>query len=155
MQLLKLGRSEIVNGKINKMIIALDSNVFISALSSKEEQSLNAQRLVREIAVGKHQAIASSVVFGEVYSVKVKNQPLDLEGFFFQINNLKTVPANDSVCLMAGELRLKYGPALKLPDAVHLATALDNDVNLFVTNDRQFAKIAQKLIPTKLLSQVF
>ena len=156
MQLERLGKSETVNGK-NKsvMTVALDSNVFIGALSTKEEHSSNAQQLIRDIASGKHRAIASSIVYGEVYSVSVSSNSVDLEGFFSQIINLATIPADDSICKTAGELRLKFGPILKLPDAMHLATALSNNANLFITNDEKLAKVAQKLIPTKLLSQLY
>jgi predicted nucleic acid-binding protein len=136
------------------MLVALDSNVLIAALSLKEEHSPNAQQLIREVASGKHQAIATSIVYGEVYSVRVANQPVDLEGFFSQINNLATIPADDSICKRAGELRFEFGPKLKLPDAMHLATAINGGAALFITNDEKLAKVAQKLIPTKLLSQL-
>jgi predicted nucleic acid-binding protein len=141
------------SGKDN-MVIALDSNVFIAALSVKEDHSPNAQQLIRDIASDKHQAIASSIVFGEVYSVRYAKQPVDLLGFFSQIKNLATIPADDSICIKAGELRLEYSPTLKLPDAMHLATATIGKADLFVTNDEKLAKIAQKIITTKLLSQL-
>ena len=136
------------------MVVALDSNVFIAALSSKEEHSPSAQQLIRDIASGKYRAIASSIVYSEVYSVSVANQSLDLEGFFSQVDNFATIPASDDICIRAGELRLEYGSKLKLHDAMHLATALHSKVNLFITNDEKLAKVAQKLIPTKLLSQL-
>jgi predicted nucleic acid-binding protein len=136
------------------MIIAIDSNVFIAALSQKEEHSPNAQRLIRNIAGGKHQAIASSIVYGEIYSVSLTPTELDLEGFFSQIDNLNTVASDDKICIRAGKLRLKLGSKLRLPDAMHLATALNSNADLFITNDKKLAKAAQKLIPTKLLSQL-
>ena len=136
------------------MLVAIDSNVFIGALSTKEENSSYAQKLIRDVAIGKYKATASSIVYGEVYSVSVSSQEVDLEGFFSQISNLVTIPANDSICIRAGELRLKFGPKLKLPDAMHLATALSVDANLFITNDEKLAKVSQELIPTKLLSQL-
>lgn len=136
------------------MFVAIDSNVFIGALSTKEEHSSNAQQLIRDVASGKHKAIASSIVYGEIYSVSVSSQQLDLEGFFSHISNLATIPASDSICIRAGELRLKFGPKLKLPDAIHLATALSDNANLFITNDEKLAKVSQELIPTKLLAQL-
>lgn|SRR5487761_1427088 len=136
------------------MLVTLDSNVFIAALSPKEKHSPNAQQLIHDVAGGKQHAIASSIAYGEVYSVRVPNQPLDLEGFFSHIDHLEIIPADDSVCLKAGELRLEYGSKLKLPDAIHLATALCANADLFITDDEKLAKIAQKLIATKLLSQL-
>jgi predicted nucleic acid-binding protein len=134
------------------MLVAIDSNVFIGSLSTKEKHSSNAQQLIRDVASGKYEAIASSIVYGEVYSVS--SQQVDLEGFLSQINNLTIIPADDSICIRAGELRLKFGPKLKLPDAIHLASALSVDVNLFITNDEKLAKVSRELISTKLLSQL-
>jgi predicted nucleic acid-binding protein len=136
------------------MLVAIDSNVFVGALSTKEEHSSNAQQLIRDVASGKYKAIASSIVYGEVYSVSVSSQQVDLEGFFSQISNLVTIPAGDSICIRAGELRLKFGSKLKLPDALHLATALSVDANLFITNDEKLANVSRELISTKLLSQL-
>lgn len=136
------------------MLIALDSNVFIAALSSKEEYSTRAQIIIRDIASGKHKAVASSIVYGEVYGISIASQPLDLLDFFSHIENLETIPANDSLCIRAGKLRLKYGSKLKLPDAMHLATALNNNSDLFLTNDQQLSQIAKKMLPTKMLSEL-
>jgi predicted nucleic acid-binding protein len=135
------------------MLIAIDSNVFIAALSPNEEHSPNAQKLVRDVATGKHTAVASSIVFGEVLGVANTSRAEEIEDFFSHINNLKTHPANDSICVRAGALRREHGPALKLPDAIHLTTALVNSVDVFITNDDRLVKAAQKLIPTKLLSE--
>jgi predicted nucleic acid-binding protein len=135
------------------MVIALDSNVFIAALSPNEQHSSNAQKLIRDVANSKHKALASSIIYGEVLSVSTNDQALDLEDFFSHIDNLVTIPATDSICLRAGELRLEYGSKLKLPDAMHLATALISSIDLFITNDEILAKVAQKLIPIKLLSE--
>ena len=136
------------------MLVALDSNIFIAALSSKEKHSLNAQKLLRDISSRKNQATASSIVYGEIYSIHLSDQPLDLVDFFSHIDNLATVVADDNICLKAGELRLKYGHKLKLPDAMHLATALITKAELFITNDELLAKISQNLIPTKTLAQL-
>jgi predicted nucleic acid-binding protein len=135
------------------MLIAIDSNVFIAALSSNEEHSPNAQQLIRDIAVGKHTAVASSIVYGEVLGISNANRSQDMEDFFSHIDNLATLPVDDDICITAGKLRRDHGSKLKLPDAIHLATALSTNANLLITNDIVLAKVAQKLLPTKLLSE--
>jgi predicted nucleic acid-binding protein len=132
------------------MFVALDSNILIASLSGKEEYSLIAQQLIRDIVSGKHKAIVSSIAYGEVLSVS--NENLDLEGFFSSIDYLDTIPASDSICLKAGRLRLENGSKLRLPDAIHAATALSADVDIFVTNDKPLSKITQSFLPTTLLS---
>ena len=136
------------------MLIALDSNVFIAALSQNEEYSSIAQQLIRDIAQGKHRAITSSIAYGEILSVSTSNENnLDLESFFVHIENLSTIPAGDDICLKAGQLRKQYGPKLKLPDALHTATAMSVSVDMFITNDITLSKITKELLPTTLLAE--
>ena len=51
-------------------------------------------------------------------------------------------------------LRRENGKSLKLPDAIHLATALETKVDYLVTSDKQFAKIASKYLNVKTPDQV-
>jgi predicted nucleic acid-binding protein len=134
------------------MLIALDSNIFIAALSENEEYSLIAQHLVRDIAAGKHRAITSSIAYGEVLSVS-NNSELDLESFFSNIVHLSTISADDDICLQAGQLRLEYGKKLKFPDAINVATALFAHADRFITNNKPLVKIAQNLLPTTALEE--
>lgn len=138
------------------MQVALDSNVFIAALSPHELHSRVAQQLIRDIASGRHIAVASSIAYGEVLGVSgtdMSTDGLDIEGFFNQIENLSTFPANDEVCLAAGVMRKKYGSKLKLPDALHLATALQAGAEVFITNDVVLARIARQVMPTTVLAE--
>jgi predicted nucleic acid-binding protein len=133
-------------------VVALDSNVFIAALSTAELHSAVAQQLVRDIAKGVHTAVASSIALGEVLIVSNADQDLNLETFFSRITNLATIPADDAICLKAAELRRRYGNKLKLPDALHVATALLANAGMFITNDVSLARVSTNLITTKLLS---
>jgi len=136
------------------MTIALDSNIFIAALSQNESHSLTAQQLIRDIDSGKYQAIASSIVLGEVLSIANAKEAPDIETFFSLIKNLSTVPASDDICLKAGALRKDQGAKLKLPDALHAATALLSNAELFITNDQQLVKVTKSFLATKLLSEL-
>lgn len=140
-------------GLIN-MSVALDSNVFIAALSPKENHSPIAQRLVQDIASAKYRAVVSSIVYGEVIGVakETRSSVLDLPSFFRSLRNLETVSADDNICAAAGRLRQEYGTKLRLADAIHLATALEQKAEVFITNDLTLAKIAKGIIPTKTLA---
>ncbi|HEV2402752.1 MAG TPA: PIN domain-containing protein [Candidatus Saccharimonadales bacterium] len=135
------------------MLIALDSDVLIAALSPHEEHSNHAQQLIRDVASGKYIAVSSSLIYGEVLSVGTGKEPVDLENFIEQVRNLSTTACDNYVCMRAGELRFKYGGSLRLPDAIHLITAIKNKADLFITNDGSLAKVARELIRTKLLSE--
>ncbi len=52
----------------------------------------------------------------------------------------------------AGRLRQTIA-SLSTQDAIHLATALDQKVDVFVTNDRPLAKIVRKVLPSKTLAE--
>jgi predicted nucleic acid-binding protein len=135
------------------MLLAIDSDVLIAALSPHEEHSVQAQKLIRDIASGKYKAVSSSLVYGEVLGVSKSREPVDLANFVEQIRNMSTAPCDDDVCLKAGELRLQHDGGLRLPDAIHLVTAIKSKADLFITNDVRLAKKANKHIPTKLLSE--
>jgi predicted nucleic acid-binding protein len=49
--------------------------------------------------------------------------------------NLRLVPADAAICRTAARLRAAQR-SLRLPDAIHLATALEQGATAFVTNDR-------------------
>jgi predicted nucleic acid-binding protein len=49
------------------------------------------------------------------------------------------VPVSSSIAALAARMRARY--ALKLPDAIQLATALDMEAVALVTHDRDFAKV--------------
>ena len=79
-------------------------------------------------------------------------EPTDFEAFVSHITNLTTAPGDNSICLRAGDLRKQHGPRLKLPDAIHLATAEQARADWFITNDEVLARIAESVLPTKLLA---
>jgi len=135
------------------MIVALDSNILIAGLSLSEAHSVTAQKLVHDIIAGRHQAAASSIIYTEVLRAEQGSGfESDLVEYIGLIDNLTTLPADNQICTQAGLLRIKYGRTLKIPDALHLATALVAGADVFITNDKALAKVAGKILPTKELS---
>lgn len=135
------------------MLIALDSNVVIAALSPHEAHSQTAQTIASLIADGTYAAVVSSLTYGEVLTLRDESRSpkLDLALFFERLRHLISVSADDSICQLAGRFRHQYG--IKLPDAIHLATACTQNAAVFVTNDRPLAKIAGLVLPTKTLAE--
>lgn len=135
------------------LLIGLDSDILIAALSPHEAYSEVAKVLATQIAHGKHHAVVSSITYGEVLTLSTGTgaKELNLALFFAKLNHLNSVAADDSLCQAAGKLWRRHG--LKLPDAIHLATALDQKVDVFMTNDLPLAKIACRVLPTKTLAE--
>lgn len=133
------------------MLIALDSNVFISFLTQDGPSVQSANQLVHSIMDGEASAVFSSIVYGEVIKVpSSQNQKENIEAFFENIANAKNIPADKTICLLAAELRLE-NKALKLPDSIHLATSLHAQADIFVTADKQLARIADGFINSRYL----
>jgi predicted nucleic acid-binding protein len=63
---------------------------------------------------------------------------------------LNVLPVTRDVLMKAAQLRAA-NPSLKLPDAIHAATALQHGCTTFVTNDSRFTALAE--LPVLLLSQ--
>ncbi len=134
-------------------LLALDSNVFIAAWGGLEDHSDTAAKLLLSVNAGRDLAIYSTLVLAEALSFPNwrKHSGLSVGEFFDQLSNAQAHPVDTAVASLAGSLRLEY-PALRLADSIHLATALNAKAAILVTNDRQLAKIAKKLIPTETLA---
>ncbi|MCG8583763.1 MAG: PIN domain-containing protein [Pirellulales bacterium] len=52
---------------------------------------------------------------------------------------ISTIPVTPTTVQVAAELRATSN--LKTPDAIHLATAINHDADVFLTNDRDFGQI--------------
>ena len=60
---------------------------------------------------------------------------------FFASENLHVAAVGDAVIERATELRARYG--FRTPDAIHLATAIEERVQLFITGDAELARCAE------------
>lgn len=58
---------------------------------------------------------------------------------FFSSPDIEVLPLTSAVCERAAEIRVASGLKIKLPDALHLASALHHGCGLFLTNDVQLA----------------
>src|SRR5258708_25875971 len=111
------------------MTVALDSNVFIAYLAQDDAFYESAQRIISQISSGKMAAVYSSLVFGEVvYPVSKPETLAAVNEFFKQLVNARDVPANAAICQRASVMQLAER-SLKLPAAIHLATAIEAQAN--------------------------
>jgi len=135
------------------MVIALDTNVFISALDKDQTNFKYASLLIKNIAAGNFDAITSSITHTEINIENMKNNKIDSTNLFNKMNNLITIPADDNICIKASKYRFQVFKKLKLPDVIHLATAIDREAYLFITDDKKLLKIANKELRTINLEQ--
>lgn len=62
------------------------------------------------------------------------------------IPNLMFSPLDNKTCITGAELRAKYG--LRTPDAIHIATAIVEDADIFFTADKEIKKVEEIKIVT-------
>lgn len=134
------------------MHIALDSNVFVSALSGREAHSPQAQSILRAIHNGVHTACTSVLAFSEVIGIGNDSQKLDVPTFLTLIDHLSLIEVSDAISVRAALLKRETDSALTLVDALYIATAIEQQAELFVTNDYRLARLSTRFVKTELLA---
>lgn len=133
--------------------IAVDSNVLIYLLEGSGPRAEIAARLVDAIGRGEVEGVLASVGLAEVLvpSAKADDGPAfeeaaaTIRDLGFKIVALDARAAED-----AAWIRGRTGATM--PDAVHLACALQAGVTTFVTNDRRMPTLAK--LPITILDDL-
>lgn len=137
--------------KIKGKTVGLDAMVFIYHFDQKKPYYPLCLQIFKLLERGKARAVTSAISLAESLShPPLGTQPVklqDMRGFFLNEPNLKMAEADLEVCDTAAFLRRKY--KIRLPDALEIATALESDAALFLTNDRSLQKIEE--IPVLVL----
>ena len=123
----------------NHHIIALDTNCFIYYFEEKRYLK-ELEYLFSSIENGSFQALTSVLTITEIL-VKPKSLGLhhvvdEYTALLGTYPNLKIIPFTFDIAVRAAEIRSTY--KLRTPDAIHLATACENQATLFLSNDLDF-----------------
>lgn len=120
-----------------------DANIFIMAVEGRAGQIGLAGDLVTAAMDERCTVITSQLTLGEVLVVPLRfNETETLEAYRSLLGGacpgILVRPVDAEALGEAAALRARH-PRLKLPDAVHLATARLNRIDWFVTNDARMA----------------
>jgi predicted nucleic acid-binding protein len=133
----------------------VDTSVFIYALERKSPFALAAEAVLHAVIEGHPTAAISKLVLAELLVVPYRAQRPDVASkyvhYLESYPNLTLVAPGVEICRTAARLRGEVS-ALKLPDAIHLATAVASGATAFVTNDARLP--AAKDLPVLLLSDL-
>jgi predicted nucleic acid-binding protein len=137
----------------NNHCIALDTNIFI-ALFAREPLGARVVPIIDAAADnGRMELITSVLSFAEC-AVKPYQEgnwgALDQIKLMFQMPHLTVYPVDDQVAEEAARIRAVYN--FKMPDAIHVATAVIHRADVFLTNDYRLASI--KEIPVIKLDEL-
>lgn len=134
--------------------IYLDPNVWIYALEGYSEFRSELTLLFEQMQAGTLTGITSELTLAELLVKPCRDQDLAQQARYKKAianrQNFFIMPVLRDLLIDAAEVRAKI--QLKLPDAIHVATALRTNCTTFLTNDRQIKKLTD--ISVVLLSEV-
>ena len=129
-------------------LIALDTNIFISAFNEKSPKNKQTRELLDQIQNDSIKVFISVILLEEFFvRIYKQKQETETDTFldFIALGGLCTiVDTNKQIALLAAKLRAQY-PSLRAPDAIHLASAIESGVKIFFTTDRRLPKKIEKL----------
>ncbi|MBW4580242.1 MAG: PIN domain-containing protein [Tildeniella nuda ZEHNDER 1965/U140] len=134
--------------------IYLDTNIWIYALEGFPTFFQELTALFQSIDQGNLQAITSELTLAEVLVKPIQNGNSIQQDTYKQAitsnSHLLVIPIQRELLINAAQLRVTTN--LKLPDAIHAATALATQCSTFLTNDLKFQNVSGLQIV--VLSQV-
>lgn len=125
--------------------VLVDSAPLIYFLQDHPEFAPRFAGLFEAEAAGQLSIVLSTITVVEVLAGPFKQGQTALAKRYEKaLSGYEPVPVNFEIAVSAARLRSRY--ALKLPDALQLATALEVGAQALVTHDREFAKVEGLLI---------
>lgn len=125
--------------------VAFDSMCFIYYFGAHPKYGPLVKNIFSLVTAGRLSAFTSVISVAETLSVSLlPNRPearVYYKERFLEMKNLKLIDVDLDIAEQAAAIRSNY--KLKLGDAIHLSTALNNNAQLFITNDKQFKQIKE------------
>ena len=126
------------------MKIALDTNVIIYFLEGVEPPASKVEKILDTIIKGKNEGLVSTITIAEVLTGfyiagdKVKADKAKKLLKDLTLNSFKIVPVTFEIADLAANLRAKRGG--RLPDALIVATALNQEANCIYSQDKDLQR---------------
>ncbi|MDD4562742.1 MAG: PIN domain-containing protein, partial [Syntrophomonadaceae bacterium] len=134
--------------------LMLDTNTIIYFLDGVSDFADLLAPLFEMIELGQIKANVSVISEAELlvkpYRDNIQDALEVIKFFLDEFPNLKVISVSREIADQAAKIRADLG--IKLPDAIILATALQNQCDLLLGNDLSLMRIATKYLPTVLLN---
>jgi predicted nucleic acid-binding protein len=135
---------------MGRQIIALDTAIFAYVFNNHPLFGKEALSIIQKIEFGEKDGVFSGIGMIELLTGAKKSKRFSMALYYKEkiltYPNLTVLGLNDGIIEIASTLRAKYG--LRTPDAVHLATAIDSQAEVFYTNDRKLKRVKEIKIET-------
>ncbi|MBE8989145.1 type II toxin-antitoxin system VapC family toxin [Nostoc sp. LEGE 12450] len=134
--------------------VYLDTNIWIYALEGHPAFAQDLTQLFQSIDRGNLSVVTSELSLAEVLVKPFQNHDLAQQTTYQQLisnsQNLTVIPVSRQILIEAAQLRASIN--IKLPDAIHAATALLTQCSTFLTNDQRFRSVSK--LSVILLSEI-
>jgi predicted nucleic acid-binding protein len=123
--------------------IGLDSCVLIYHLEGHQQFAPVSSHVIDQIEAGRISAVISSMALLEILVGPYRREAEPLAKSYYsllrQLPNCRWVDMTYEIADRAAQIRAKYN--LKVPDAIHIATAIESGATAFITNDLDLPRI--------------
>lgn len=128
-----------------KNMIYLDANIFIYAVINTDKEGEYCRKILTKLVKNELDGHTSFITWDEFVHIIKKHKGREiaiLEGNkFLEFPNLRFLKVNEDVIIKAQSLISKY--SINPRDAIHAATALVNNINEIISNDKDFDTIKE------------
>src|SRR5579875_1646200 len=129
-----------MGGSVSAARIYLDINVFIAAFETRGARSDHAWWILEAIESGQVHAVSSELTLAEVLIGPLQDGDHELarryRDIFTSEGEFEVIPVSREVLIEAAMLRSTVR-SLKMPDAIHIATARLSNCRFVVSDDRR------------------
>jgi len=123
--------------------VALDTMLFIYHFEDHPRFSSITEKIFEKIERGEIRAFTSYITLLEILVKPYKDKDLkaayDYKNLLLTFPNLQFIPVGLEIADTAASLRAEY--AIRTPDAIQLATAMNCKADSYITNDEALKKI--------------
>ena len=122
--------------------VYLDSNIFIYALEGFSLYKALLTSFFEGVERGEFSIVTSELALAECLVKPCKDKNQDLIALYISViqsrNILTVLPVSKDILIQSAQLRADIGGAL--PDAIHVASAVAEGCDIFLTNDKAIKK---------------
>ena len=130
--------------------VYFDTNIFIYILENHHEFGETCLSVVQSGADKELDGYSGDLVLAELLVKPLKDNNARavkaVKDLFTEDTKIELLPHTRSAFITAAHLRANH--KIKLPDALHLATAIENHIEIFLTNDRDIPLIPEITVLT-------
>ena len=136
------------------MKIAFDTNILIDFLKGVEPQTSKVEKILAAIMKGQDEGVISTVTVAEVltgfYLAGAPEKAAEEKRLLndWTLNGFKIVPVTFEIADLSANLRAKRGGSL--PDALIVATALNQKADCLYSEDKDMQRFKQEIKISKL-----